>query len=186
MFDYWSCWGFGVVAWEERPGRTSWGKKSRTHQVVFRHVPNCYNIFSNIFNITIIKEPSTAGRYQVPSENRGVFFRFPVGSNGGIVPQAAEALWFCEAKVFTSKRTKSSSLMDDLIEEDFRNMGMPQEPHLEGGSGSSGSSGSKWQVIFYKLIEKNDGKKYEKIPWHDETWWNMWVLLSIWVLLCVF
>lgn len=38
-----------------------------------------------------------------------------------------------QAKVFTSKRTKSSSLMDDLIEEDFRNMGMPQEPHLEGG-----------------------------------------------------
>ena len=30
-------------------------------------------------------------------------------------------------------------------------------------------------------------KKYEKIPWHDdETWWNMWVLLSIWVLMCVF
>ena len=63
-----------------------------------------------------------------------------------------------QAKVFTSKRTKSS--IHDLIEEDFRNMGMPQEPHLEGGSGSSGSM--EKQVIFYKLMEKTMGKNTTK------------------------
>ena len=41
-----------------------------------------------------------------------------------------------EAKVFISSEPISSESIDDLIEEDFRNMAMPHEPHLEGGSGA--------------------------------------------------
>lgn len=49
MFDYWSCWGFGVVAWEERPGRTSWGKKVALTKLfldMFQIVTTYFQIFS--------------------------------------------------------------------------------------------------------------------------------------------
>ena len=138
-------------------------KTSRTQQVVFKHVTNCYKLLQHIFKyFQHHHHQGPINSWQISGTIRKswCFFSVPSGIQWWDCAISRWSAAVYEAKVFTSKRTKSS--IHDLIEEDFRNMGMPQEPHLEGGSGSSGSSGSKWQVIFYKLMEKRwtNMKKY--------------------------
>ena len=63
-----------------------------------------------------------------------------------------------EAKVFISSEPISSESIDDLIEEDFRNMAMPHEPHLEGGSGAKIRSKMIHENIWtVKLKERTPG-----------------------------
>ena len=185
MFDYWSCWGFGVVAWEERPGRTSWGKKVALTKLfldMFQIVTTYFQIFST--------SPSSRSHQQLADiryhQKIVVFFSVPSGIQW----------WDCATSRWSAVILWGQGLHLETYEELIVD-GWPHRRRLpEHGNATRTSPRRRVGILrilriqvtshFLQTDGKNDGKKYEKIPWHDETWWNMWVLLSIWVLLCVF